>query len=289
MKNTILIPLFLIVFAITFAQKKEIKEKEGWEDIGKVTFLFNQSAFSNWASGGDNTIAGNATINYSLNYRKDKFIWNNKLIASYGLTKSSNSNFPKKTNDGINFNSTFGYDADNLWFYSFLINFKTQFTKGYTYSTVDGEETRTEYTNFMSPGYLLVGPGMLWEKNKNLKINLSPATSKFVFVEKSLTLPDEAYFGVEEGKSLRYEIGFSGSIYYKVEVMENITVENTFALYSNYIDQPQNIDLNYLMDIDMKINKYFTFNFLFQAVYDDIAYAGFQIREVFGLGINYSF
>jgi hypothetical protein len=289
MKNSILTSLLLLVFNITFAQNKVIEKKEGWEDKGKFTFLFNQSAFSNWAEGGDNTLAGNISANYSFNFKKNNFIWNNKVVATYGMTKSANTEFPKKTNDGIAFNSLVGFDADNLWFYSFLVNFRTQFTKGYKYSKVDGIETRTEYTNFMSPGYLLVGPGMLWEKSSDFKINLAPATSKFIFVDKNMTLPNDAYFGVEEGKSLRYEIGFSASLYYKFIVMENITMENTLAFYSNYIDNPQNVDINYLLDIDMKINKYFSFDFLFQAIYDNVAYSGFQIREVFGLGINYSF
>jgi len=289
--KTKLLTLLFISSAIltTFAQKKDYINKEGWTNIGKFTFLFNQSAFSNWASGGDNTIAGNATVNYTLNFKKGKFIWNNKLIANYGLTKSENTDFPKKTNDGVMINTMIGYDAENNWFYSFFINFKTQFTKGYKYKKVDGVETRTLFTEFMSPGYVLVGPGMLWEKSKDLKINLAPATSKFVYVNPDLTLPNEGYFGVDEGERLRYEIGFSASLIYKFKIMDNITMDNALAFFSNYIDNPQNVDVNYLMDIDMKVNKYFTANFLFQTVYDNNAYSGFQMREVIGIGINYNF
>lgn len=290
MKNSIVTLILIISFFTSFAQKKDFINKEGWTNIGKFTFLFNQSAFSNWVSGGDNTIAGNANVNYTLNYKKDKFIWNNKLIASYGLTKSNNTDFPKKTNDGVMINSMLGYDADNYWFYSFLMNFKTQFTTGYKYKKDDnGQEIRTAHTDFMSPGYFLVGPGMLWEKSNDFKINLAPATSRFVFVDADNTLPNGGYFGVEEGKSLRYEVGFSASLFHRIDIMENISMENMLALFSNYIDQPKNIDLNYTIDLDMKINKYFSANFLFQAVYDNNAYSGFQIREVLGIGANYKF
>ena len=299
MKNCILTFLFLLFSTVAFSQKKvliekvviekEVIEKEGWTNIGKFTFLFNQSAFSNWASGGDNAIAGNATVNYTLNYKKEKVIWSNKLIATYGLTKNENAEFYKKTNDGLMVNSMIAYDADNYWFYSFFLNFKTQFTKGYKYTQVDGVETRDLYTDFMSPGYVLVGPGMLWDKSEDLKINLAPATSKFVFVNSNFTLPNKAYFGVEEGKHLRYEIGFSASLFYKFTIMENMTMENVLSFFSNYLDNPQNIDMNYLMEIDMKVNKFFTANFIFQTVYDNNAYSGFQIREVIGIGINYNF
>jgi len=39
----------------------------------------------------------------------------------------------------------------------------------------------------------------------------------------------------------------------------------------------------------MKINKYFTTNLIFQTIYDDNAYEGFQLREVFGFGFKYDF
>jgi hypothetical protein len=39
----------------------------------------------------------------------------------------------------------------------------------------------------------------------------------------------------------------------------------------------------------MKINKLLTANLDFQVIYDDDAFAGFQTREVFGLGVNYNF
>jgi len=290
--------LFLLNFTNVFCQNEAIQEKKTdtvqpkkikyWKTDGKFTLLGNQSAFSNWAGGGDNSLAGNINVNYNFNYQKNNFIWNNKIVASYGLTKNSSTDFPKKTADGFMFNSLLGFDAENYWFYSILINFKTQFTKGYNYSKdPDGQEIRTPHTDFLSPGYLLIGPGMLWEKNTNFKFNLAPATTKFVFVNKERTLPNKKYFGVEEGKSLRLELGFSASLLYKFNVMENITMENSLAFFSNYLDNPQNIDLNYLLTVDMKINKYFSTNFIFQTIYDDNAFKGFQVREVFGIGINY--
>ncbi len=39
----------------------------------------------------------------------------------------------------------------------------------------------------------------------------------------------------------------------------------------------------------MKINKYLSANFTFHTVYDDNAFKGFQVRQVFGVGINYGF
>ncbi|AWG24469.1 DUF3078 domain-containing protein [Flavobacterium kingsejongi] len=263
-----------------------------WTTKGNASLLFNQSTFSNWLAGGENNVAGNLGLNYDFNYKKKEWSWDNKVIASYGIVKTQNSSFAKKTDDRFEFNSLLGkkFDPQSLWYYSAFLNFKTQFTKGYSYSKdVNGVEIRSEYTNILSPGYLSFGPGILWKKNDNLKFNFAPATSKITIVDKNFTLPDEKYFGVAEGKSLRYELGFNASAYYKLDVMANVTFENILNLYSNYLEDPQNVDLDYQLNIVLKINRYLSTNLSFQTIYDDNAFRGFQIRQVFGVGANYGF
>jgi len=263
-----------------------------WQTKGNASLLFNQSTFDNWLAGGENNISGIVGVNYDFNYKKDDWTWDNKVIASYGLVKTRTSSFAKKTDDRLELNSLLGKKVkeNSEWSYSAFLNFKTQFSKGYVYSkNEDGAEIRDEYTNFLSPAYLYFGPGMLWKKNDNLKVNLSPATSKLTFVDKNFTLPDEAYFGVKEGESIRYELGFNASVYYKLDVIANVTFENILNLYSNYLEDVQNVDIDYQLNIVMKINKYLSTNLSFQTVYDDNAFQGFQIRQVFGVAANYGF
>jgi hypothetical protein len=281
--------LALLNYTIILAQEKK-DENQDWTTSGNISFIFNQSAFSNWAAGGDNTIAGNISLNYKFNYKKGNTTWKNNIISSYGLTKSKNTEFEKKTDDRFELNSLLGINADNYWYYSVLFNFKTQFTKGYKYfKTEEGVEDRAENTNFFSPATFLLGPGMLWEKSENFKFNIAPSTTKLIIVDKNFTLPNGAYFGVEEGKSTRLELGFSATGYFKFDIMENISAENIIAIYSNYLENPENVDLDYTLTIFMKINKYFTTNFIFQTIYDDNAFEGFQLREVFGFGVKYDF
>ena len=295
MKKAVL--FFLFLFGMTQVQAQDsvyIKAPDtikAWKAKGTATLLFNQSTFDNWLAGGENNISGNIGINYDLNYNKDGWNWDNKLIASYGLVKTRTSSFAKKTDDRLEINSLVGriLKSDSKWYYSAFVNFKTQFTKGYNYTEVEGVETRDQYTSFLSPGYLLAGVGMLWKKDDNLKINLSPITSKFTFVDKSFTLPNEQYFGVEEGESMRYELGFNASAYYKFGVVANVSFENILNLYSNYLEDPQNVDIDYQLNIVMKINRFLSTNIAFQTIYDDNAFQGFQIRQVFGVGVNYGF
>ena len=259
---------------------------------GYASVLFNQYTFDNWLAGGENNISGNLGLNYDFNYKKGLWAWDNKIMASYGIVKTRTSSFAKKTDDRLEFNSLLGkqMQTNAKWYYSAFLNFKTQFTKGYNYATDDnGAETRTQYTNFMSPAYLLIGPGIQWKQNDNLKVNFAPLTSKFTFVDKDFTLPDEAYFGVEEGESMRYVLGFNDSAYYKFGIVANVSLENILNLYSNYLEDPQNVDLDYQLNVVMKINRFLTTNINFQTIYDDNAFRGFQVRQVFGVGANYGF
>lgn len=263
-----------------------------WQTKGNASLLFNQSTFDNWLAGGENNISGIVGVNYDFNYKHEDWTWDNKVIGSYGLVKTKTSSFAKKTDDRLELSSLLGKKVkpDSYWSYSAFLNFRTQFSKGYVYAkNADGAEIRDEYTNFLSPAYLSFGPGLLWKKDDNLKFNLAPATSKLTFVDKNFTLPDEAYFGVKEGKTMRYELGFNASAYYKLDVIANVTFENILNLYSNYLEDMQNVDIDYQLNIVMKINKYLSTNLSFQTIYDDNAFKGFQVRQVFGVAANYGF
>ena len=291
-KNFILSLLFIAVSGFSQDNLMVQDSIKPWTAKGNADVLFNQSTFENWLAGGENNISGTIKINYDINYKKEDWNWDNKIIASYGLVKTKTSSFAKKTDDQLEINSLLGkkVSQDSKWFYSAFLNFKTQITTGYTYDKdANGTEIRSEFTNFMSPGYLLIGPGIMWKKNDNLKVNLSPLTSKLTFVDAAFTLPNEAYFGVEEGKSMRYELGFNASAYYKLDLVANVTMENILNLYSNYLQDFQNVDLDYQMNINMKINRFLTTNFSFQTIYDDNAFQGFQTRQVLGVGATVNF
>jgi hypothetical protein len=272
--------LFVIVAIQTQAQDKTDQPTSNWKKTGNISLLLNQSSFSNWISGGDNTISGNVGINYDFNYSKENTTWDNKIILAYGLNNVK-GNGTRKTDDRFEFNSLYGIKATGNWSYSFFLNFKTQFTNGYNYKTTP----KVKISAFLAPGYLSFGPGILWKKSDNFKINLAPITSKITLVSDEFS----GSYGTDLGKNTRYEFGFNGSLNYKTIIMENITMENILNLYANYLDKPQNMDLEYQLNFVMQINKYLSTNLNFHAIVDDNATSKVQFKEVFGLGVNYIF
>ena len=257
-----------------------------WTKGGSASLLFSQAAFNHdWTGGGTNNVAASLAVSYAFNYKKDKWAWDNNVFVDYGITKLEGDDYSRKTTDRFEVNSVLGYQLNNpQWYYSFFLNFKTQMTDGYKYESTG----RTLINQMLSPGYLQFGPGMLWKKSDNLKVNLAPATSK-ITTAKSRWTETGPFYGVEQGKNIRYELGFYLNGYAKFTVMDNVSFENILSLYSNYLDKPQNVDLDYTANVVMKVNKYLSANFTFQAIYDDDAARAFQIRELLGLGLSYKF
>jgi len=302
MKFFLIATTFLFCVSHSFAQdnekeglekaKKAVERaadttKLGWKRGGNFLFLFNQSSFNNeWLAGGTSNIAGNIGLNYDINYSTINSVWDNKLVIAYGLTKIKDQDITK-SDDRFEFTSLYGRKAGNSkWYYSAFLNFKTQMDSGFD------PKTRTKITHFFSPAYLQVGPGMLWKKSDNLKVNIAPATSRVIFVHKEFTdgLPEGVtYFGVKGNKTTHFELGAAINGYYKATLFENVAMENILNLYSNYLENPQNVDIDYQMNLAMKVNKYISANIAFQAIYDNNAIKAVQIRQVFGLGLNYGF
>lgn len=279
MKKGAFIVLLFVGFT-TIAQEQKQDSVSNWKKAGTFTFLFNQSSFSNWIAGGENAVSGTLGINYDFNYAKDAWTWDNKIITKYGISNISGTG-TRKTDDFFEFNSLVGKKKSEFWSYSFFLNIRSQFTAGYDYSTTP----KTETSSFFAPGYVTFGPGMVYKKSDNFKVNLAPVTSKMTFVSNQFA----GQYGTDPGKTSRYELGFYTSVFYKTTLMENVTMENIFNAYANYLEDPQNIDINYQLNFVMQINKYLSTNLSFHTIIDDNASSRTQFKEVFGLGVNYIF
>jgi hypothetical protein len=65
--------------------------------------------------------------------------------------------------------------------------------------------------------------------------------------------------------------------------MANVSIENRLNLYSNYLDDPQNVDIDYQMNVVMKSTN--TYKCRFYKLYmTTIPVQAVQVREVFGIG-----
>jgi hypothetical protein len=126
---------------------------------------------------------------------------------------------------------------------------------------------------------------MLWKKSDELHFNIAPATARYTFVNDFFS----GKFGVDIGNNTAFSLGFNFSGYYKFTLMENVEMENVLTVYTDYLANVGNFDVDYQTNIRFKVNKYLKMYMTFQGIMDDNASSRIQFRQLFGLGTNYSF
>lgn len=291
-KTRVLIFVFLFP-ALLYAQEQPDTVKH-WKSGGKTAFNFSQVSLSNWAGGGENSVSGTFLFNAFLNYTKKQSAWENTLDVGYGLTRQGDENMVK-TEDRIQVVSKYGYKASENWFYTVLADFKTQMDLGYK----DPPENTIMSSKFMSPAYLLLSLGMDYKPNDNFSMYLSPLTSKMTFVHDE-KLSNRGAFGVDPGDNLRSEFGASvKSIYQKENIIENVNFKTKLNLFSNLLNHPERVDVEWETIFDFKVNSFLSANLSTTLLYDhDIKYIDadgvahgprVQFKQLFGFGINYAF
>ncbi len=267
------------------------KKAEGWTVRGTNTLLLNQAAFSNWVSGGINSVALTGRIDYEFNLKSGKNLWENRILMGYGL-RSEEGNQATKVEDIIDLTSKYGYQlGTSNWFAATALNFKTQFAKGYDY----GNPNQGYISNFMAPGYVTLGVGLDYIPNDNFQLSIHPLTSRFTIIaDKAVFDPDHDgiltdAFGAKPNESLVYQLGAYVGGRYKVKLMENILLDNRFGVFTNYLEKPQNMVLSYSAILDMKVNKFISTQVTADLFYDDNQIGKLQLKETLGVGITYKF
>lgn len=297
MKPLLLIFCFLCFSIAAFSQTAAKPDTTKiWTIHGQNTVLIAQSSFSNWAAGGVNAFAGNVVFDYDFDYKKGNWSWDNKAIVGYGLSDQTGLGW-RKNDDRLILNSLLGFKASKYWLYTFYVNFQTQFTNGYSY---DANNNRTLLSSFFAPAYLTFGPGFAFKQSDNFRVNISPIASRITVVENDSLAMAGAY-GVTPGEHTLYEFGASLDAYYKVNLDKNIAFENILKLFSNYLQQPGNIYVDYAANIYMKVNKLVTVNAGVELVNDSNAqipvttngvttsHSLLQVKQIFGAGLTYKF
>ncbi len=268
---------------------------KAWYIDGLASLNFSQASFSNWSSGGQNSLGLNSFISLKANYKKGKNSWGNTLDLGYGFIIQGKMDDAKytKSNDQIEFTSAYGYSIskDNKWLLTVLLNFRTQFSNGFNYP-----DDSTVTSRFMAPGYLVTGIGITYAPAKWFYIYLSPSSGRMTFVlDKKLS--DSGAFGVARGKKMLAEFGPYFRADMNKDLSKTINLATTVELFTNYFKDFGNIDVNWGLFLTMKVNKWLAASLATQLIYDnnikiktaptDEAIPHTQFKELFGLGLTY--
>ncbi len=157
------------------------------------------------------------------------------------------------------------------------------------------KDARTIKSGFLAPAYTNLALGIDLKPSKWLSLNIAPLTGGVVIVtdedlrknygmelkekvedmsEDAKALYDEAVKagGAALGeyyKSARFEFGAQVKADIAVKVNDNFAYTSQLVLFSNYLDHPENIRVNWDNRFDWKLAKYFSLTLTTNMIYDD--------------------
>jgi hypothetical protein len=276
-----------------------------WKRSGVFQLNITQVSLTNWAAGGFNSLGGVAMFNGSANRQKGKTFWDNSLAVAFGGQLQSPQGVsyadgnPVKTDDRIEINTKWGRELKKPWYFAALGQFRTQFTEGFNSSN-------DRISNLFAPAYLIAGLGFDYRPSDDFSVFISPATMKLTVVNDELLfigIPEDGrVFGVKNGSTTELELGGYIRAQYKKDLAKNITFLTRADLFSNYLRNPQNMDVTWETLWTFKVNDWFAATLNTQLIYDhDIDVPklkevegvmvpapgpGTQFKEVLGIGLT---
>lgn len=245
-------------------------------DIGNI-LIINPKPGS-----GQNRIGFGGAIGLFANHLKDRFSWDNNLSLNIALEKTGSGVLPipnvqirvpfKKSIDELRLNSTAGYKitATSKWSYAADFAFRSQLVPSYV-GISDGQIYAKSISNpgpyqtslisqIFSPARASFGLGIKYDPSPNFSVVFTPATVDIIVIENQY-IANLGLHGTElkDGSTTEYEktrlaIGAKlGVKYMQHFFQEKLAWSSRLALFSDYMDNPQNVDVDWTNELALTI------------------------------------
>lgn len=304
--------LLLSIIVLSVSSLSAQTDTSYWTTSGQAGISLSQMEFVNWSKGGENSLAAVFNAQAAVNYKKGRSIWDNNFYADLGFLKQGDAE-SKKTDDRIELNSKYGYGFKNSdkWYYSGLFNFKSQFLEGFDYNTTP----KGYISNFMAPAYFKLALGIDYKPSKIFSAFMSPLTANMIYVNDQV-LANAGSFGLDpatvdantgdtiNASLTRLQLGGYLRFTFQKDIWENVNLASKLELFSDYLKEPENIDVDWEVILNLKVNSFLNAQVKTHLIYDHDVEVGvdenndgvidktspkIQFKETIGIGIIYKF
>ena len=232
---------------------------------------------------GQNNLNLSGAFNFYGKYRKGRSSWDNAASWQFGVQKVGAGPIPtggeipfQKTIDELRLNSKWGYatKGKSKFFYAADLAFISLITPSYPgnkdYPGVllrNINDTLT-LSRFFAPATINVSPGIDYKPSDKLSLYYSPVAYKGILVMDEHIAALNVH-GNEPGKKTFHLLGSLLRVVYQDKYAGGkIRYSSNLALYSNYLKEPQNIDLDWQNQLEFLLVKNLTVNLIVNAFYD---------------------
>lgn len=252
--------------------KKITVKPQYWKYRSEASFALNQASLTNWVKGGESNLSTSLDMTGFADYNNKnlKVTSTNFARLKYGLVWTDKYGI-RKNLDLLETNSKLNHKAFGKFDFSAILLFKTQLAKGFTFPT---DTTKNLVSKFMNPGTVTVGLGLDYKPNKLTSINFSPLSYKGTFVLdttgiKGIDAIDQTKYGIASDKKAKHEPGASFMVSHEYKPFKTLSVVNRLQLFTNYIHNPLNIDVDWEMIVSANLNWFTDVRFNTHLIFDD--------------------
>lgn len=313
--------LFLVIGLSSIAQQKITKtidealagkeiaadtsKKGPWKIGGIVALNLSQQNSAYWV-GTNESFALNvgASADLYANYTEKKNTWFNTLKMNYAFTHTQTQGV-RKTSDFIDLYTKYGRDISKSGktVFALIGNFRSQFTDGYDYNL----DPKRRTSDFFAPATILLTPGLEWRPSKYFSLFASPIGARWVLVtndpysysfpggirpDGSQEDPISELYGVNAEDKVDAQFGAFISAKFDKQIFKNVTYTSRLDLFSNYLNNPENIDIFWTSNLVFKLNKWLVLSYQWNVAYDDdftpkgLNGPRTQFLGTFGIGVS---
>jgi len=241
-----------------------------WIIGGNTNIDISQVGMYQWAQGGAPSVSVLGGLELFARYKKDNISWDNRGRFRYGVIrqgryKNDTTAQFRSNEDKIELSTKYGLNVFGNYYASVEGDFKSQFTSTYDW---DGNTKGDKISDFMSPAYITLSLGLDYKPNDHTTFLLSPITTKTTFVVDG-SADIKRRYSVDTTMIYRNELGARLKGSHKIKLWGDIVLKNSFELFSNYLYKPQNVDVNWEMNIVFPVNDFIRATIITNFIYDD--------------------
>ncbi|MCF8227011.1 MAG: DUF3078 domain-containing protein [Bacteroidales bacterium] len=235
-----------------------------WDYQLSSSFAFNQTYLSNWSKGGESSVATVLDIKGEAKYKNTaaKTTWTNNGRLKYGSIITDEYGLRTNT-DMLELNSQYNRVLEQKIDFSAVLYMKNQLARGYKYPN-----DSVVVSKFLNPMTFTLGLGVEYKPFKKTQLNFSILSYKNTMVLDTANI-DQTIHGIEADKRVRQEMGGQLTIKNSISVWDDLKISNSVRLFSNYFNNPQNIDVDWEVSLDKRINWYASISLNMHFIYDD--------------------
>lgn len=259
-----------------------------WFKEARTLVQFTQNYISpNWYKGGNSSLALLTLLKGHINYKKNKFVWENTGEWRMGLSttgKADTVHFINVTDDLFKIYSKAGYEVYNKLYLIASLEFQTTFLPSWK------TNSNKRKSSFLTPIRYNMSIGLDYKPLDWVTINVSPATFKLVHatIDDPLRV-DVTEYGIDAGKKTLSEFGSSLRAEAKYKPLRELELYTLLYLYTNY----RQVEFDWQIEVDFIINRFLSTHLTLHPRFDSTVKTAdkpiMQFKELLSIGFNHYF